>query len=105
MSAMTWSETRRRQAVLRQVRAVAAERQDGMLPWIDDYADAFSGPDDLLRDLAYFWRIHVEAQVDTNLSEAEMEERWDALNVAYPGVQQIIDAHRVADRREHELAA
>ena len=104
MSAMTWSETRRRQDVLREVRAVAAVRRDGVLPWSDDYADAYTGPDDLLRDLAYSWRIHVEAQVDTNFTEGEMEERWDALYRAFPGVPEIIDAQAAA-RREHELAA
>jgi hypothetical protein len=101
---MTWSETRRRQDVLREVKAIAAVRQDGVLPWSDDYTDAYTGPDDLLRDLAYSWRIHVEAQVDTNSTEIEMEERWDALYRAFPGVPEIIDAQAAA-RREHELAA
>ena len=104
MSAMTWSETRRRHDVLREVRAVAAVRRDGVLPWSDDYADADTGPDDLLRDLAHSWRIHVEAQIDTNSTEIEMEERWDALYRAFPGVPEIIDAQAAA-RREHELAA
>jgi hypothetical protein len=102
---MTWNETRRRQDVLREVKAIAAVRQDGELPWSDDYADAFTGPDDLLRDLAHTWQVHVEAQIDTNLTEAEMEERWDALYRAFPGIPQIIDAHRVPGRRAHELAA
>lgn len=101
---MTWAETRRRQHVLREVRAIAAVRQDGVLPWSDDYAGAFAGPDDLLRDLAYFWRIHVEAQIDTNVTEAELEERWADLHRQYAGIPQILDAHRSA-RREHELAA
>jgi len=102
---MTWTETKRRQDVLREVKAIAAVRQDGELPWSDDYADAFTGPDDLLRDLAHSWRVHVEAQIDTNLTEAEMEVRWDALYRAFPGIPQIIDAHGVAGRRAHELAA
>ena len=102
---MTWNETRRRQDVLREVKAIAAVRQDGELPWSDDYADAFTGPDDLLRDLAHTWWVHVEAQIDTNLTEAQMEERWDALYRAFPGVPQIIDAHHVPGRRAHELAA
>ena len=101
---MTWSETRRRHDVLREVRAVAAVRRDGVLPWSDDYADAYTGPDDLLRDLAYSWQIHVEAQIDTNSTEIEMEERWGALYRAFPGVPEIIDAQAAA-RREHELAA
>ena len=102
---MTWTETRRRQHVLREVKAIAAVRRDGVLPWSDDYADAFTGPDDLLRDLAYVWRLHVEAQIDSNLTEAQMEERWDAMYRAFHGVPEIIDAHRASGRREHELAA
>jgi len=104
-SDMTWNETRRRQDVLREVKAIAAVRQDGELPWSDDYADAFTGPDDLMRDLAHTWRVHVEAQIDTNLTEAEMEERWDALHRAFPGIPQIIDARHVPGRHAHELAA
>src|SRR5215213_6829293 len=103
MSDMTWTETRRRQQVLREVKAIAAVRLDGVLPWSDDYADAFAAPDDLMRDLAYFWRIHVEAQIDTNFTQEQMEERWDALYRAFPGVPQIIEAHRASERREHEL--
>jgi hypothetical protein len=102
---MTWSETRRRQDVLREVRAIAAVRQDGVLPWSDDYTDAYATSDELLRDLAYSWRIHVEAQIDTNFTEGEMEDRWGALYGAFAGVPEIIDAHRAAARREHELAA
>ena len=102
---MTWTETRRRQQVLREVRAIAAVRLDGVLPWSDDYADAFPGPDDLLRDLAYFWRIHVEAQIDSNLTEVQLDERWSAVYSAYPGIRQILDAHDTPLRREHELAA
>ncbi|MGH3458282.1 hypothetical protein [Aeromicrobium sp.] len=101
---MTWTETRRRQHALREVRAIAAVRQDGVLPWSDDYLDTFTGPDDLLRDLAYFWRIHVETQIDANISEAELEERWANLYRQYAGVPQILDAHRSV-QREHELAA
>ncbi len=106
MSDMTWTETRRRQQVLREVRAVAAVRLDGVLPWSDDYADAFAGPDDLFRDLAYFWRIQVEAQIDPGLDEYTLEERRDDLYRRNEGVLRIIDAHRDAQRRrEHELAA
>jgi hypothetical protein len=102
---MTWSETRRRHEVIREVKAIAATRQDGVLPWCDDYTDAYATPDELLRDLRYFWRIHVEAQIDTNSTEAEMEDRWDALYRAFPGVLEIIEAHQAAGRRDHELAA
>ncbi|MGI9084575.1 MAG: hypothetical protein ACR2FE_04710 [Aeromicrobium sp.] len=101
---MTWTETRRRQQVLREVKAIAAVRQDGVLPWSDDYADAFTGPDDLLRDLAYVWRIHREAQIDTNITEAELEERWGGLYRQFAGIPQILDTQR-ALQRAHELAA
>jgi hypothetical protein len=101
---MTWTETRRRQQVLREVRAIAEVRRDGVLPWSDDYADAFTGPDDLLRDLASCWQVHVEGQIDTNLDEASLEERWAGLYRTYGGVRLILDAN-ATHRREHELAA
>lgn len=102
---MTWTETRRRQQVLREVKAIASERQDGVLPWTDDYADAFTGPDDLLRELAYIWRIHVEAQIDTNLDEASLDDRWDSLHHRYAGVRRILEANTSPIQKAHELAA
>ncbi len=105
MSAMTWSETRRRQDVLREVKAIAAVRQDGVLPWSDAYADAYATPDDLLRDLMYFWRIAVEAQIDTKLGAAALEERWNAIHQAYPGVLPILESNYFTSplMRAHEL--
>jgi hypothetical protein len=100
---MTWTETKRRQDVLREVKAIAAVRQDGVLPWSDGYADAYAGPDELLRDLQYFWRITVEAQIDTKLSSAALEERWDAIHRAYPGVLPILESNHSPLARAHEL--
>jgi hypothetical protein len=101
MSAMTWCETRRRQDVLREVKAIAAVRQDGVLPW----SDAYATPDELLRDLMYFWRITVEAQIDTKLGAAALEERWDAIHQAYPGVLPILESNYYSSplMRAHEL--
>ena len=101
---MTWNETRRRQDVLREVKAIAAVRQDGVLPWSDDYVDAYANSDELLRDMEYFWRIAVETQIDTKLSAAALEERWDGLHRAYAGVLPILMANQSKLARAHELA-
>ena len=102
---MTWTETRRRQDVLREVKAIAAVRQDGVLPWSEDYTDAYATPDELLRDLTYFWRITVEAQIDTKMSAAALEERWDAIHTAHPGVLPILESNDYNSplMRAHEL--
>ena len=100
---MTWNETRRRQDVLREVKAIAAVRQDGVLPWSDDYVDAYASPDELLRDLQYYWRITVEAQIDTKLSPVALEERWDAIHRANPGVLPILESNYSPLMRAHEL--
>lgn len=100
---MTWTETKRRQDVLREVKAIAAVRQDGVLPWSDDYSDAYASPEELLRDLQYFWRITVEAQIDTTLSPAALEERWDAIHRANPGVLPILESNYSPLMRAHEL--
>ena len=102
---MTWTETKRRQDVLREVKAIAAVRQDGVLPWSDDYVDAYASPDELLRDLQYFWRITVEAQIDTKLGPAALEERWDAIQRANPGVLPILESNYFQSplMRAHEL--
>ena len=102
---MTWNETRRRQDVLREVKAIAAVGQDGVLPWSDDYTDVYATPDELLRDLAYIWRNAVEAQIDTKLSAAAIEERWDAIHRAYAGLLPILESNRNRSplMRAHEL--
>ena len=100
---MTWTETKRRQDVLREVKAIAAVRQDGVLPWSDDYVDAYASPDELLRDLQYYWRITVEAQIDTKLSPVALEERWDAIHRANPGVLPILESNYSQLMRAHEL--
>ncbi len=103
---MTWTETNRRQEVLREVKAVAAVRRDGVLPWTDAYADAYAGPDDLLRDLAYYWRLQVEAQVDPHLDEAGLDDRRGELFRQNEAVLRILDAHGASPfRARHELAA
>ena len=43
----------------------------------------------------YFWRITVEAQIDTKLSAADLEERWDAIHRTNPGVLPILDVQRL----------
>jgi hypothetical protein len=100
---MTWTDTKRRQDVLREVKAIAAVRQDGELPWSDDYSDAYDSPDELLLDLQYFWRITVEAQIDTKMSATALEERWDAIHRAYPGVLPILESNYSPLMRAHEL--
>lgn len=102
---MTWNETNRRQQIIREVKAIAAVRQDGVLPWSDDYTDAYATPDELLRDLQYFWRITVEAQMDTKMSARALEERWDAIHRAYPGVLPILESNHFSSplMRAHEL--
>lgn len=102
---MTWNETNRRRDVLREVKAIAAVRQDGVLPWSDDYTDAYATPDELLRDLMYFWRITVEAQIDTTMSAGALEERWDAIHRAQPGVLPILESNYFHSplMRAHEL--
>ncbi len=100
---MTWTETKRRQDVLREVKDIAAVRQDGVLPWSDDYVDAYASPDELLRDLQYYWRITVEAQIDTKLSPVALEERWDAIHRANPGVLPILESNYSPLMRAHEL--
>jgi len=97
---MTWTETRRRQDVIREVRAMAEIRRDGVLPWCDDYTDAFAGPGELLHELEYRWRLHVETQIDTNLGESAMDERWESLHAWHQPVLDILEAHR-----DRELAA
>ena len=107
MSAMTWTETQRRQEVLREVGAIADVRMDGVLPWSDEYSDAFDGPDDLLRELEYRWRIHTECQLDPHLRKPDFDERWIDLHQRFEGVLRILEVQgsETLDADGRQLAA
>lgn len=61
---MSWSETNRYYAALREIEADLDRRRDGVVPWRPEYAEIFGGPDGLTQALRLRWQRMVEAQVD-----------------------------------------
>jgi hypothetical protein len=59
---MSWSETHRRLAALREIEAELDRRGDGRLPWSPEYASVFGDRCTLLLQLRYRWRLVAEAQ-------------------------------------------
>ena len=61
---MTWTQTHKRWAALRDVRAEIERRQDGELPWSDTLAEIFETRDQLALALHYAWMLTLTARVD-----------------------------------------
>lgn len=60
---MTWDDSHRYNAALRQVREDLAGSVDGRLPWRPEYADIFGCPDRLIAALRSRWQTTVHAQI------------------------------------------
>jgi hypothetical protein len=61
---MTWTETHRRWAALRDVQAEINRRHDGELPWSDALAEIFGTRHQLALALQYAWTLTLTARVD-----------------------------------------
>lgn len=97
---MTWTETRTRWRILREIAARAHEDPTGTLPWTPEYAHAFGDRASLVAALRYRWRLTQQAQLDLNVPEAVLEERYGELERSQAGVLRIIRRFEAEAARE-----
>ncbi|MDP3891868.1 hypothetical protein [Nocardioides sp.] len=90
MRTMTWSETHRRWAVLREVLEALETHPDGGLPWRDEYADVFGDREGLLTALRYRWQLIARAQYDPDLPEPVLEAHWRDLTARHAGLLRVL---------------
>ena len=106
---MTWDETHRRYAALREVSAIADAFPDADLPWSAEYAAVFGTPDALAAALRYSAELNLATQLDSHLSEHELEARRRYLTARYSGVLRMLDRYAargtVSIREEPQLAS
>jgi hypothetical protein len=109
---MTWTETHRRWQALQEIErlantALAAGRPIDELPWTPSYAEVFGDRDALAAALRHRWRQACRAQLDTSLTEAELEQQWARLHQQHAGVLRLLAAYdgRAAGRSENCVPA
>lgn len=84
---MSWSDTNRYYAALRQVEAELDRRRDGAIPWSPEYAAIFGDRDGLVAALRLRWQRMTEAQVDApDDAPFRRREQERGLAAAHPGL-------------------
>jgi hypothetical protein len=91
---MTWTETHERYRIIREVVKAAEADQTGTLPWREEYADYFGDRDGLVNALRTRWQHTCEAQLDSEMSEAEVRAEHRKLLQAHAAVLRVLDNYR-----------
>ncbi|MFL6061137.1 MAG: hypothetical protein ACJ72E_07900 [Marmoricola sp.] len=86
---MSWTETHRRWQALQEIEALANAGCEH-LPWNTEYAEIFGDPGTLADALRYRWRLNRDAQLDTHLSEAVLEEQRTRIEQRHAGVLRLL---------------
>ena len=72
---MTWSETKRRWHILREIEELFVADPAAALPWTEEYAELFGDRDGLVAALRYRWQLTRDAQLDTHSPEPAWDEQ------------------------------
>lgn len=96
---MSWTQTHRRWAVLREIAALVEREPDAALPWSTEHAELFGDRDGLVAALRYRCTLQSEAQLDPQLSQEAYDERRRELAALQAGVRRLIARHTPASIR------
>ena len=91
---MTWTETHERYRIIREVVRAAEADSTGTLLWREEYAEHFGDRDGLVNALRTRWQHTCEAQLDSNMSEAELQTAHRQLLNTHAAVLRVLDNHR-----------
>ena len=94
---MTWSETKRRWRVMREIEEQLAGDPAAGLPWTEEYAELFGDRAGLVAALRYRWELARNTQLDSHLPEEVVEQQMLRLAERSHGILRVLDAE---DRRE-----
>jgi hypothetical protein len=91
---MTWTETHERYRIIREVVKAAEGDPTGSLPWREEYAEYFGNRDGLVAALRSRWHQTCHVQLDSNMSEAELQEQHRKLLRCHAAVLRILDRYQ-----------
>jgi len=72
---MTWSETKQRWRLMREIEGLLVADPMADLPWTEEHAELFGDRDHLVTALRYRWQLTRDAQLDTYSSEPAWDEQ------------------------------
>ena len=72
---MTWSETKRRWHIMREIEELFLADPEAALPWTEEYAELFGDREHLVTALRYRWQLTRQAQLDPDSPQPAWEEQ------------------------------
>jgi hypothetical protein len=93
-STMTWTETHERYRIIREVVEAAEADSTGTLAWREEYAEHFADRDELVNALRTRWQHTCEAQLDSDMTEAQLQAAHRQLLQTHAAVLRVLDNHR-----------
>lgn len=72
---MTWSETKRRWRLMREIEDLFVADPAAQLPWDEEHAELFGDRDGLVAALRYRWQLARDTQIDPHVPEAAYDEQ------------------------------
>ena len=97
---MTWTETHERFRIIRDVVRAAEADPSGVLAWREEYAEYFGNREGLVNALRSRWQHTCEAQLDSDMSEEELQEAHRKLLRTHAAVLRVLDNYRAEARAE-----
>ncbi len=91
---MTWTETHERYRIIREVVEAAEADSTGTLAWREEYAEYFGDRDGLVNALRTRWQHTCEAQLDSDMTEAELRAAHRQLLQTHAAVLRVLDNYR-----------
>ncbi len=88
---MTWSETKRRWRIMREIEELFLADPDAQLPWTEEYAELFGDRDGLVAALRYRWQLTRDAQLDSYVARAGAGRAARPGGAADPDLLRILD--------------
>ncbi len=95
---MTWSETKRRWRILREIEEVFLADPGAELPWSEEYADLFGDRAGLVASLRYRWQLTRDAQLDTYSPEPAWDEQHHRVERRTRELIRILDSAAARDQ-------
>ena len=102
---MTWSETKRRWHILREIEELFVANPAASLPWTDELAQLFGDRDGLVAALRYRWQLTRDAQLDTHASEAAWDEQRVRVDQRTRALMRILDRAAAEEQGGHRAVA
>lgn len=102
---MTWSETKRRWHIMREIEDLFVADPTATLPWNDELAELFGDRDHLVTALRYRWQLTRQAQLDTDSPEPAWDEQRVRVEKRTQTMLRILDRAAAEEQGGHRAVA